>query len=88
MKTASRNPSKNLSAIQRLDQKLWPFWLDTEVRPTRHPRHRVAIPYLPHEKQPLETHVKIWARSNGRTKSYVPFKLILKFDRPHILVSE
>jgi hypothetical protein len=68
MKTASRNPSKNLSTIQRSDQKLRPFWPDTEVRPTRHPHHRVAIPYLPHGKQPLETHVKIWERSNGRTK--------------------
>jgi hypothetical protein len=59
-KTASRNPSKNLSAIQQWDQKFWPFSATRHlVRSTRQPRHRVGIPYIPHEKQPLETPVKI-----------------------------
>jgi hypothetical protein len=30
MKTASRNPSKNLRAIELLDQTLWPFCADTQ----------------------------------------------------------
>ena len=29
-KTASGNPCKHLSAIQRSNQKLWPFWADTQ----------------------------------------------------------
>jgi hypothetical protein len=29
-KTASRNPCKNLSVIQRSDKMLWPFWADTQ----------------------------------------------------------
>jgi len=44
MKTAFGNPYKRLSAIQRSNQKLWPFWADTQVRATGHPRHRVGIP--------------------------------------------
>jgi hypothetical protein len=78
MKLASGNPFKSLSTIQRSGQKLLPFWADTQVRPTRHPRHRVAIPQLPQAKHPLETPVRIWARSNCRIKSYDPFELILK----------
>jgi hypothetical protein len=58
-KTASGNPCKNLSAIPLSDQKLWPFSADTLVRSTRHTRHRVGIPYIPHGKQPLENPVKI-----------------------------
>jgi hypothetical protein len=77
-KTASGNPCKNLSAIQRSEQKLWPFWADTQVRPTRHPRHRVAISYQTQGKQPLETAVKFWERSNSRIKRYGPFEPILK----------
>ena len=87
-KTASGNTCKNLSAIQRWDQKLWSFWADTQFHPTRYPRHKVAIPYLPQGKQPLETPVNIWARSNGRIKSSSHFEPILKFNRPHIVVSE
>jgi len=78
MKIASGNPCKNLSAIQRSEQKLWPFWADTQVRPTRHPRHRVAISYQTQGKQPLETAVKFWERSNSRIKRYGPLEPILK----------
>jgi hypothetical protein len=46
-KMASRKSCKNLSAIQRSDRKFWPFWPVTQVWPTRHPRHRVGIPYQP-----------------------------------------
>jgi len=77
-KTSSGNPCKNLSAIPLSDQKLWPFSGDALVRSTRHPRHRVGIPYIPHENQPLETPVKILAWSNGRIKCYGPFEPILK----------
>jgi hypothetical protein len=35
---------KQLSAIKRWDQKLWPFWPVTQVLPTRDPRLQVAIP--------------------------------------------
>jgi hypothetical protein len=35
---------KPLSSIQRSDQKLWPFWTDTQIRATRHLHHWVAIP--------------------------------------------
>jgi len=30
MKTACGNPCKNFSTIQQSDQKLWPFWADTQ----------------------------------------------------------
>jgi len=70
-------PYKNLSAIPRSDKKLWHFSADTLVWSTRHPRHRVGIPYIPHGNQPLETPVKILAWSNGRIKCYGPFESIL-----------
>jgi len=35
---------------------------------------RVAILVRRQGKQPLETHVKIWERSNGRINSYVPLE--------------
>ena len=39
-------------------------------------------------KQPVETPVKISARSNDRSKIYGPFEPILKFDEPDILITE
>jgi hypothetical protein len=42
-KTGSGNPCKNLSVIQWSDQNLWPFWVDTEVRPTTHTRHQNCL---------------------------------------------
>jgi len=72
-KTASGNWCKNLNAIQRLDQKLWPFWPVTQGWPTRHPRHLVGNPKQPKGNRLLETSVDILARSNGHTKSYGPF---------------
>jgi hypothetical protein len=58
-KTASRNSCRHFSAIQRSFQKLWLFWLVSQVLPTRPPRHRVAIPQQPQWKQPPQTLVKI-----------------------------
>ena len=43
-KTASGNSWKNLNAIQRLYQKLWPFWPVTQGWPTRPARHLVGNP--------------------------------------------
>jgi len=87
-KTTFGNPGKNLSAMQRSDQQLWHIWADTQVRATRHPRHRVAIPSLPQGKQPMETLVNVWARSNGRIKSYGAFEPILHYGWPDIVVTE
>jgi len=72
-KTASGNSCKNLNAIQRLDQKLWPFWPVTQGWPTRHPRHLVGNPKQTLGKRPLETRVDILPRSKGHTTSYSPF---------------
>jgi hypothetical protein len=57
-KTTSKNPSKNLSVIQRSDRKLLPLGADTQGWPTRRTRHQVAIPYVCQGKQLLETPVK------------------------------
>jgi hypothetical protein len=58
-KTASGNSCKNLRAIQRSDQKLWPFEPVLLSRATRPPPHRVAIAHLLQEKQYPEAPVKI-----------------------------
>jgi len=78
MKTASGNYCKTLSGIQRSDQKLWPFsavipvWSDkTSYSLSRHSIRNTR-------KRPPETTVKLWARSNGRIKSYGPFQLLFR----------
>jgi hypothetical protein len=72
--TASGNPYKNLSVIQRSYKMLWPFWADTQgCRPDI-----LLTEQLPQRKQPLETTVKICARSNGQIKSYGHFESMLK----------
>jgi len=77
-KRASGNSSNSLTAIQRSDQKLWPFrtvtqaWRDqTSSSPSidRHPLHAKGHP---------ETPVRVWPRSNGRIKIYGYFKPLLK----------
>jgi len=71
--TASRNSCTNLSAFQRSDQKLWPFWVVTQVWPSRPPRQWVAIPKQPQGKHPSKTHANIWAPCNCRIQSYGHF---------------
>jgi hypothetical protein len=58
-KTASGNSCKNLRAIQRSDQELWPFEPVLWSAATRPPTHRVAIPHLLLLKRLPETPVKI-----------------------------
>jgi hypothetical protein len=87
-KTSYGNSCKKLSAIQRSDKKLWPFWPVTQVWQSRPPCHRVTIPQKIHEKWPTETREKIWARSNSRIKSYCHFDPLLNFGRPDLLVTE
>ena len=87
-KTASRNSCRYFSAMQRSFQKLWLFWLVSQVLPTRPPRHLVAIPQQPHWKQPPQTLVKIWARSNGRNKIYGYFGTLPKSSRPDLLFTK
>ena len=52
------NSCKKKSAIQRSEQKLWPFLLVTQVWLTRAPCHGVAISNLPQEKRHPETLVE------------------------------
>jgi len=76
-KTTSGNFCKNLRAIQRSDQKLWPFRTRTLVWSAETSIHRVAIPHLFQEKRRPKTLVKISGRPNDRIKSYDPFKSLL-----------
>jgi len=77
-KTASGNYCKTLSAIQRSDQKLWPYsavipvWRDK----TSFSTSRDSIGNT--RKRPPETTVKLLARSNGRIKRYGPFQLLFR----------
>jgi hypothetical protein len=77
-KRASGNYCKYLSAIQRSDKKLWRFSVVISVG--RHKtssstsRDSIGSP----RKRPPETTVNIWARSNGRIKSYGPFQLLFR----------
>jgi hypothetical protein len=62
-----------LSAIQWSDQNLWPFSDDTQVRATRHPRHRVAIPSLPQGKilvEKFERDPKVGSKVLARLRQY------------------
>ena len=86
-KMASRTSCKNLNAIQRLEQLLWPFWPVTQGWPTRHPRHLVGNPKQPQGNQLLETSVDILARSNGHTKSYGHFDPFLRSCRLDLVAS-
>jgi hypothetical protein len=86
-KTASVNSCKNLRAIQRSDQKLWPFQMSTLVRSAETSAHRVAIPLLLQGKRCPQTPVKISGRPIGGIKSYGPFEPLLwsraKSPLPH-----
>jgi hypothetical protein len=79
-KTANRNSSKHLSAIPRLDQKLWTFWagtlVESVVQPERTSSAWSSDSMLLLGKHPTNT-LKIWALSNDRIKSYGPFELVL-----------
>ena len=81
MKTASGNYCKTFMAIQRSDQKLWPFSTVIPFGATRPPIHRVGIPQVIQWKRPLETTVKLLARSNGRIKRYAPFSCYFSLAR-------
>jgi hypothetical protein len=88
IKTFLENSCKTLSAIQWLDQKLWPFWPVTQVWLTRPPRHRFAIPCQSQGKRPLKTRAKIRERSNDGIKRYGHFDPLLKSSRQDLLVTE
>jgi hypothetical protein len=81
---ASRNSCINLSSFQLSAQKLWLFWVVTQVWPTRtHPR--IVIPSQPQGKRPLKSLAQIWARSISRIKSYGHIDPFLKSYRPDLL---
>jgi len=77
-KAAFENYCKTLSAIQRSDQKLWPYstvipvWSDK----TSYSSSRNSIGNT--RKTASETTVKLSWRSNGRIKSYGPFQLFFR----------
>jgi len=54
---------------------------------TGHPRHQVAILYLPKGKHPPETPLNILAGSNGRIKCYGPFEPILHAGQQDVPVT-
>jgi len=76
-KKASRNSCKNLSTIQRSDKKLRRFWAVTVVWHDETCSSPSSDSMLQQGKQPPETTVKIWARSNDQIKHYSPFELLL-----------
>jgi hypothetical protein len=84
-KRAFENCCKNLSTIQRRDQKLWTFWPGTlvwmVVWPDETPSASSSDILSTVGKIPLQTPVKIWAWSNGRIKSYGPLEPVLWFGR-------
>ena len=84
-KTASENSYKNLSAIQRSDQKLCPFQLLFWSGANRHPLYQVAIPYLVQGKRPQKTPVKIWERSMVESKVTVIFSWYCGLPRTDLL---
>jgi hypothetical protein len=75
-KTASGKYCKTFMAIQRSDQKWCPFQLLFRSGATTPPIHRVGILSVMQGKRPPKTTVKLWARSNGRIKSYGPIQLL------------
>ena len=88
MKTASGNYCKTFIAIQRSDQKLWPFSTVFRSGATRPPIHRVGIPLVIQGKRPPETSVKLSWRTNCRIKSYGPFQLYSGVERQDLLLIE
>jgi len=77
-KTASGNYCKTLSAIQRSDQRLWPFSAVIPVWRAKTSSSTSRDSMGSTRKRTPETTVKHWARSNGRIKSYGPFQLLFR----------
>jgi hypothetical protein len=70
-----------VDAIQWSDQKLWTFSFGTKVASVIRPELTSSAwsrdSTLLQGKQPTETPLKIWARSNYQIKSYEPFQQVL-----------